>query len=1004
MKKKLLLFILTFSIIYIVSAQTTRTITWDATTREYIENIPASYDGSTTAPVLFCLHGLDDTMENFNQLGFTSIAENWIVITPQALLDTMQIVGDIGFAWNSGAGWVGFPFIGDHQFNADVDDSGFIMAILDSLENNLNINTDSIFVMGYSVGGHMANRIATEHSDRITSIASVSGTIGCFFTPEPSSNVNTLHIHGTADSNILYDNGNLDSGAGNLPAGMGAEECVEFWRNHNNCMPIPIVYNYPDIVEDEKTFEKSIYVSGDNNSYSVLIKAIGGEHEWYSTPQDDIDCTLEIYKFFIRTFDDQFMAHFSWSDTQCSGNAITFTDASIGGSVDSWEWYINGSLEGSTSTLTYNFPTVTVPTSFDVMLIVGSGPESSEITYSITIYPLPTVTIAPVDTTICEGASITLMANGADTYTWNTSDETDSITATIFNNTTYSVIGTDSTYGCINTAEVDVYVNNIDTTVIDQSFCEGDSYNFHGIDLEIEDTYFHTLVSINTGCDSIIQLNLTENPIYFIEETQSICQGETFLWQGTEYSETGIFNAEYSCIVTGCDSIYQLDLEVYPAYEFITTESICEGDEFEWRGNVYTEENTYEENYLTVGTSCDSIYLLDLTVSPPPQQVEVLTNPSNGIIEPGNTGEISLSTSYTGTDYWVTMGGTNFNEVFSGNGTGLSLGTNYPAGTFDIWSQNEYGCVLLLGYVTFIEDNGNNNLTTNITYGTPATNFPSGEVVVSLYSLTTDVEMNEVITLDQVQTLGNNGQVIFEDIEPGDYFLGSALVNPNNYDVAEHIYYQTSISHEDAISIPMTESTIFIADIHHPQLSAEEGSNSGEGVVGEGSSKSELNPLENIVVIIKDIDADEIIDVTVTNSIGEFSFPFIPDNTNIQMYVSSFEHQDWTPYSALTVAGLHYYVNFIVDGNEVYPEETLGSMLHTAAEVNIYPNPTTGQINIEAQNITNIAISNLEGRIILSKKIDCNTTQLDLNKFSKGMYLIKVETTNGFKIEKIVIE
>jgi poly(3-hydroxybutyrate) depolymerase len=40
------------------------------------------------------------------------------------------------------------------------------MAILDSLENNMNINTDSVFFMGFSMGGFMSNRMAIEHGDR----------------------------------------------------------------------------------------------------------------------------------------------------------------------------------------------------------------------------------------------------------------------------------------------------------------------------------------------------------------------------------------------------------------------------------------------------------------------------------------------------------------------------------------------------------------------------------------------------------------------------------------------------------------------------------------------------------------------------------------------------------------------------------------------------------------------------------------------------------------------
>lgn len=284
--------------------QTTRTFDWDATTREYIEYVPTSYDGSSPAPVVFCLHGLGDNMTNFAGLGFHQIADyyGWIVITPQALMASIPLVGDLGTAWNSGAGAEGTP-LGTIILNEDVDDSGFLIAVLDSLETYFNINTDSIFFTGFSMGGFMSNRMAAEHSDRITAVASVSGTIGKFFTPAPTENVNCLHFHGTADTQITYENAGFDVGGTLYPVGMGAEECVEYWRNYNNADLTAIETYFPDTKADGKTFERYLYLNGDNDSYTAFIKVIGGDHEWYYEPQNDIDYTTEIYKFFTNTMD-----------------------------------------------------------------------------------------------------------------------------------------------------------------------------------------------------------------------------------------------------------------------------------------------------------------------------------------------------------------------------------------------------------------------------------------------------------------------------------------------------------------------------------------------------------------------------------------------------------------------------------------------------------------------------------------------------------------------------
>ncbi len=302
--KKIVLLIATLSIGLLVFAQqTTRTLNWDDTDREYLEYVPTSYTGDNPVPVVFCLHGLGDNMTNFSGVGFNLVADEagWIIITPQALMATI-LGSDLGTAWNSGAGAEDTP-LGTVILNDGVDDSGFLIAVLDSLENHFNINTDSVFFMGFSMGGFMSNRMAIEHGDRITAIASVSGTIGTAITATPIANVNCLHFHGTADTQVTYENAGFDTGMGVYSVGIGAEECVEYWRSYNNCDETPLVNLFPDTQEDGKTFERSVYLNGDNESYTAFIKVIGGDHEWYSTPQNDIDYTTEIYKFFTNTMD-----------------------------------------------------------------------------------------------------------------------------------------------------------------------------------------------------------------------------------------------------------------------------------------------------------------------------------------------------------------------------------------------------------------------------------------------------------------------------------------------------------------------------------------------------------------------------------------------------------------------------------------------------------------------------------------------------------------------------
>jgi len=306
MKKSFTIIALLISVSIFAQTHVTRTLMWDETERQYLEYVPTMYNPETPAPVIFCLHGLGDNMTNFSGLGFDNIADQkgWIVITPQALDATLPMAGNIGAAWGAGVSST-FPVIGYQVINPDVDDAGFLLAILDSLQNNFNINTDSVFFMGFSMGGFMANRMGIEHGDRIKGIATVSGTIGNEMTSvTPVNNINAMHIHGTADETITYQEGGMIIGTyGTYTVGLGAEPTVEFWRSYNNCSAEPIMSYFPNEVADGLTFERYLYLDGNNDSRTAFIKVNEGEHSWYYKPANDIDYTTEIYKFLTNTMD-----------------------------------------------------------------------------------------------------------------------------------------------------------------------------------------------------------------------------------------------------------------------------------------------------------------------------------------------------------------------------------------------------------------------------------------------------------------------------------------------------------------------------------------------------------------------------------------------------------------------------------------------------------------------------------------------------------------------------
>jgi gliding motility-associated-like protein len=156
------------------------------------------------------------------------------------------------------------------------------------------------------------------------------------------------------------------------------------------------------------------------------------------------------------------------SPTICSGQTATLTAA--GATTYAW----TSGLSATTGTSVTGAPTTT--TSYTV---TGTSLGcSSTAVATITVNPLPTVTVAPI--TICSGTSGTLTASGAATYTWANATGLSatagaSVTANPTATTTYTVTGT-SAAGCINTATVVVTVTPLPTiTVPPITICSGTS-------------------------------------------------------------------------------------------------------------------------------------------------------------------------------------------------------------------------------------------------------------------------------------------------------------------------------------------------------------------------------------------------------------------------------------------------------------------------------------------------------------------------------------------------
>ncbi len=200
----------------------------------------------------------------------------------------------------------------------------------------------------------------------------------------------------------------------------------------------------------------------------------------------------------------------SGNTTICQGETTTLV--ATGGT--SYQWSAMG--QG-------NSITVTEAGTYTVTATNAQGCSATASTY-VTVNPLPNITISG-NTAVCQGNTTTLVANGAQSYQWNTGSTNAAISVGSAGN--FIVTGY-SAQGCTSSNSVYVQIYPTYNTPVSHSICQGETYNFFGLNLTNAGTYSHTLYTQN-GCDSIITLTLTvrDLPVVTINGNTTICQGET---------------------------------------------------------------------------------------------------------------------------------------------------------------------------------------------------------------------------------------------------------------------------------------------------------------------------------------------------------------------------------------------------------------------------------------------------------------------------------------------
>jgi polyhydroxybutyrate depolymerase len=236
-------------------------------------HVPAGYDPHKPTPVVIDMHGRLGNATDEPPLSLTTPkadAEGFIVVYPQA--------------WGSPTSWNAGGCCDPANTN-NIDDVGFIHALIDELDAKLCVDDRRVYAMGMSNGGYLSQRLACELADRVAAIGPVAGTLAVQ-TCNPARPVPVFEVHGDQDPLVPY---------------MYAQQSVAYWADKYHCGSMTTTF--------QNGAATCVTHSGcDAGADVVLCTIAGGGHQWpgggitlplLGNKIDDIHATDAIWDFFV---------------------------------------------------------------------------------------------------------------------------------------------------------------------------------------------------------------------------------------------------------------------------------------------------------------------------------------------------------------------------------------------------------------------------------------------------------------------------------------------------------------------------------------------------------------------------------------------------------------------------------------------------------------------------------------------------------------------------------
>lgn len=280
----------------VAGAATTVALEHDGRERRYHLHVPPHAANIVGMPLLVVLHGGGGSGEQVRAatgLAEAGVRAGFVVAFPDG---TGPLRGRL-LTWNSGG-------IEVYASQHDVDDVGFVRAVVHDVMRRVPIDDTRVFAAGHSNGGMMCHRLAREAADVFAGIAVVAGAMN-FTAVDATSPIAVLIVHGSEDQHVRYDGGAPRAALGRSGERSDAsvQAAVDYYLARNGLV------GYPEAEQDGKV-RRETWARGKGGKPTLPVRRItldGGGHAWPGSSETPrlladtpfpFDASAEILSFF----------------------------------------------------------------------------------------------------------------------------------------------------------------------------------------------------------------------------------------------------------------------------------------------------------------------------------------------------------------------------------------------------------------------------------------------------------------------------------------------------------------------------------------------------------------------------------------------------------------------------------------------------------------------------------------------------------------------------------